>query len=247
MEQKQRKTKRCPYCGEEIMATAKKCRYCGSWLTGEVPPTSNPPVDNTQHADPIESLESKEASGPNVVASIIILVVAAFVAVCLTAAMHSGGGRMPYNSGDENDVDTVTLADSAYYEMDNDSMSYDYSSDDLASDASYSDNAYSESYDDTNTYCEAYLCCKGKFVNGGTPIELKFSIDEAGGISDGSVIAPQSNQRFEDLTGRLSGNHLDMTFANEESSVSLDIVSNGKMTGTIEGDEVTLSFTIQRS
>lgn len=25
-------TKRCPYCGEEIIATAKKCRYCGEWL-----------------------------------------------------------------------------------------------------------------------------------------------------------------------------------------------------------------------
>lgn len=244
MEQKQRETKRCPYCGEEIMATAKKCRYCGSWLTGEVTPTSNPPVDNTQHGDPIDSLELKRASRPNVVVSIIILVVAAFVAVCLTAAMHSGGGRMPYNSGDENDT---TLTDSAFYENDIDTMSYDYPSDDLVSDASYSDNAYSESYDETNAYCETYLCCKGKFVHGGTPIELKFSIDEAGGISDGCVVAPLSKQRYDDLSGQLSGNHLDMTFANEESSVSLDIVSNGKMTGTIEGDEVTLSFTIQRS
>ena len=28
-------TKRCPFCGEEILAIAKKCKHCGSYLEGE--------------------------------------------------------------------------------------------------------------------------------------------------------------------------------------------------------------------
>lgn len=27
--------KRCPYCGEEILAVAKKCKHCGEWLPDE--------------------------------------------------------------------------------------------------------------------------------------------------------------------------------------------------------------------
>ena len=29
--------KRCPYCGEEILAVAKKCKHCGEWLESKEP------------------------------------------------------------------------------------------------------------------------------------------------------------------------------------------------------------------
>lgn len=236
MEQKQRETKRCPYCGEEIMATAKKCRYCGEWLTGEVPPDYN-----EQHVDPIASDEFKSHSSPNVVASLVVLAVAAILAVIIAVTMHASGGRMS-NDSNENCVDSV-MVDTTNTDTDETYTS----SDGYSSDESSSDNSYSQSYDETNPYFETYLRCKGKFINGGTPIELEFSIDQEGVINGGSVIARLSNQRFDDLSGCLSGNHLEMTFANGSSSVSLDIVSDGKMTGTIEGDEITLHFTTQHS
>lgn len=29
-------TKKCPYCGKEILAVAKKCKHCGEWVDSEV-------------------------------------------------------------------------------------------------------------------------------------------------------------------------------------------------------------------
>ncbi len=43
-------TKKCPYCGKEIMSIAKKCRYCGRWVDGsdETQTSNNSMAINSQ-------------------------------------------------------------------------------------------------------------------------------------------------------------------------------------------------------
>ena len=43
-------TKRCPYCGEEILIVAKKCKHCGEWLT--------------EHDDAVRKTEAETAPVP---------------------------------------------------------------------------------------------------------------------------------------------------------------------------------------
>ena len=50
--------KKCPHCGEEILAVANKCKHCGEWLNNNAPapqPTVTQPVavNNSGQGQPI--------------------------------------------------------------------------------------------------------------------------------------------------------------------------------------------------
>ena len=56
-------TKKCPYCGEEILAVAKKCKHCKKWLTDserEIEPVDNnePEIVDGEISDSIEVNET---------------------------------------------------------------------------------------------------------------------------------------------------------------------------------------------
>ena len=56
-----KKTKRCPYCGEEILAIAKKCKHCGEWLEEKSPQIPSLTSDTELKEKPaIENIASGE-------------------------------------------------------------------------------------------------------------------------------------------------------------------------------------------
>ena len=231
MEQNNKQTKHCPYCGEEILASAKKCRYCGEWLDKDAQPVA-------KHESTEENKEDDKRE-PSKVPAMVIMGVAMFIALFLIVFYRTNGLNLSGHGNADNEpaVDT-TMVDTMDYDEGDAYDNSDYGESDDNSDADYSESDYGQSDD----YYETGMRCKGKFTSGGTPVELVFSIDQDGNISDGTVRARLTNQEFNDLTGRLSGKHLEMTFANGSSQVSLDIIDGNRMTGTIEGDEVEFTF-----
>lgn len=54
--------KKCPYCGEEILAVAKKCKHCGQWLESNGVTSSS--VEQNNVANVLEEQESYEFDLP---------------------------------------------------------------------------------------------------------------------------------------------------------------------------------------
>ena len=63
----EKKTKECPYCGEEILATAKKCKHCGEWLEEhkENPLLSDEEIDQIAE-DAVNEVMAKQEKIENV-------------------------------------------------------------------------------------------------------------------------------------------------------------------------------------
>lgn len=64
------KTRKCPFCGEEILAVAKKCKFCGEWLKKtEVTAEERDPIEK-KNDNNIEN-DSEETSVHRIISAIL--------------------------------------------------------------------------------------------------------------------------------------------------------------------------------
>lgn len=84
-------TKKCPYCGEEIMADAKKCRHCGEWLDKTTIDNVEKPTATTQEAQ-----KSKKITW--IIAGGVVIILAVVVGILILSIEKSGSDNIANNN-----------------------------------------------------------------------------------------------------------------------------------------------------
>ncbi len=173
-----KQTKKCPYCGLEILAVAKKCKHCGKWLNEDATEAER----NTVNDEPIDTEpEAEEADQTPLVSPMpqkkavkeksdnkIFWVAIIFFAILLTIYVFR-----TCSSKEENIVVNETEATS----VPNDNSTYDTSSETDEIDA---ESSLDESLNDDDESTEEQVKMRIKLIyldvfnSGGTNLEKKY-------------------------------------------------------------------------
>lgn len=71
-------TKKCPYCGGEIMTVAKKCKHCGKWLEVHDKP-KNHDCDCSQQSSTDTKVEIKQSNTKKIILFVVGGLILAFI------------------------------------------------------------------------------------------------------------------------------------------------------------------------
>lgn len=110
-------TKQCPYCGGEIMSTAKKCKHCGEWLEERPRSTvANSTTKQTETTSP--DVEIKNSNTKKIIFFIIGALVLAFVIWLIVMKNQKSDWEKAmeqYNQSGYVEEDVTTVDEMPYY------------------------------------------------------------------------------------------------------------------------------------
>lgn len=83
--------KKCPYCGEEIMADAKKFRHCGEWLDKTT-------IDNVEQPTATKKEAPKSKKITWIIAGGVVIILAVVVGILILSIEKSGSDNTANNN-----------------------------------------------------------------------------------------------------------------------------------------------------
>ena len=86
-------TKKCPYCGGEILAVAKKCKHCGKWLNEDPAPTPATETQPIKETQPINNEPAKPKKSKNIIIGVLGAVIVVLVGILVAVLL---GGKEKY-------------------------------------------------------------------------------------------------------------------------------------------------------